>query len=465
MSGALVMYHMTSDFTAFYEQHVRLGKTLRDDLAGKRDLNLTRLTNGLAKLSIETGRSHPNWSSWMNQGGYAMKTLNHDPADANDYDIDVAVIFKKDDLPGSPLDARKRVCEALAKSGANFSKDPEARMNAVTIYYADGYHIDFAVFRTFQEYGETRFEHASTEWKARNPAEVTNWFHKQVESFSPRANGLIGIQPAVQPEQLRRMVRFVKWFCRSRPSWSLPGGMVVSALVANVDVYRPSSSRDDRAFYDTLVALRDRLSLDCRVWNPVDGTELTARTEVLNQVERLRDRLNEHIPKLDILFRHNCTREQARSAWDWCFNHSFWAIKEDVQKKLVEASGRGLPYSVTIACGVANRENGPIRQEYRSGQGLLPKNVHLRFTAQTNAPADSQVEWICENSGDEAIEAQVLGWKQTGSQIWTSTRYKGFHKITCRVFRGGQVIAEKAFSVRIARGPVENFMSRRTYGK
>lgn len=237
--------------------------------------------------------------------------------------------------------------------------------------------------------------------------------------------------------------------------------MIVSALVANAEVYRPSGARDDRALYDTLVALRDHLNISCKVYNPVDGSELTARTELLNQVERLRDRLKDNLPKLDVLFRQDCTRAQARSAWDWIFSHDYWAKKEDVQKSLADASGRGMPYAVDVTCEVTDHENGPVRRTYRSGQGLLPKNMSLRFTARTDAPADSYIEWICKNDGDEAVADKCLGWTKTGRQIWTTTRYKGAHTLTCRVSRGGRIVAEKVFLVRIARGPIEEIRARR----
>lgn len=224
------MRDMSAELSKFYETHVRLGKKLRDDLANKRDLNLGRLNTGLDKLAEETGKPHSHYSSYRNQGGYAMRTLNQDPADESDYDIDVAVIFKKDDIPSDPLEARKRVCEALKKSGAKFSKDPEPRTNAVTIWYAEGYHIDFAVFRTYEKDGITRVEHASTQWKNRDPDEVTTWFDKQVNDLSPKPTGGI-LSGTVEAGQLRRMVRFVKWFCKSRSSWCLPGGMIVSQRV------------------------------------------------------------------------------------------------------------------------------------------------------------------------------------------------------------------------------------------
>ena len=455
MTSWLYMFDMTADFSSFYENHVRLGGTLRKDLADKRDLNLNRLNSGLDALAVETGKPHPHWYDWRNQGGYAMHTLNKDPADESDYDIDVAVIFKKSDICSDPLEARKRVRDALAKKCINFTKDPEARTNAVTIYYAEGYHIDFAVYRTYvDDAGVTRTEHASRQWTERNPARVTNWFQDEVDRLSPKGNPLLGYKPAVAPGQLRRIVRFTKWFCRSRTGWTLPGGMVVSVLLADANVYKSNGDRDDRALYETLVSLRDRLKICCNVFSPVDGSELTAREEVLNQVKRLRDRLDENLPKLDILFdQKNCTREKARSAWDWIFNHEFWAKKEAVQKSLAEDRSLALPYFVDVSCGLARAEGAPIYRYYASGKGTLPKNVQLKFSvAKTNVPEPYEVSWHCSNEGDDAAEAGQMTWEKKGREIWTSTAFHGVHRLTCRIWVNQRVLAQTSYVVRIAQG-------------
>jgi hypothetical protein len=183
--------------------------------------------------------------------GYAMHTLNQ----SDEYDIDVAVIFRKSDLPEDPLKARQRVCDALQKKCTNFSKDPEARTNAVTVWYQDGYHIDFAIYRTWEEFNGFRMvsyiEHASTTWMTRDPAEINDWFAKVVADKSPSANNLLSYSPPkVAAGQLRRIVRFLKRFCRSRSSYCLPGGMITSALIA--ETYVSDRDRDDVALYRTI---------------------------------------------------------------------------------------------------------------------------------------------------------------------------------------------------------------------
>jgi hypothetical protein len=459
------MYDISNNLQYFYDNYVRLGVKLRQQLAGYRDLNINRLKNGLDDLAKETERPHPHPYDSKNQGGYPMHTLNQDPNNDNDYDIDIALIFHKDEIPQNPLKARQRVRDALCKRCTNFTKEPEARTNAVTVWYAEGYHIDFAIYRTYvDEFGIERIEHASTEWKRRDPMEINNWFAECVSRSSPKANPILGYYPKVAEGQMRRIVRFLKWFCRSRTSWSLPGGMIISTLIADSGVYKANGDRDDIALYDTMVALHNRLTVSCKVYNPVDKSqELTGKTEVLNQVIRLRDNLKVAIDKLEVLFNHSCTIEKARSAWDWVFNHQFWVVKES--KKVIDfadviAIAR---YNLIIRCDLAKYENGPTYKQYLTGNSILPKGVALKFTVvSTNIPQPYSVRWIINNEGDEAQEAEQLCWESSDSGMtkWTSTAYKGNHRMTCQIEKNGQVMAKAVHIVKIMRsGNTRNLSS------
>jgi hypothetical protein len=450
----MFMYDMSAELKFFYDNHVRLGTELRKQLANYRELNITRLKNGLDDLATKTGRPHPHPYDCKNQGGYAMHTLNEDPNGDNDYDIDIALIFDKDDIPEDPLKARQRVRDALCKRCTNFTKEPESRTNAVTIWYAEGYHIDFAIYRTYiDNFGIKRIEHASTEWKRRDPMEINNWFTERVATLSPKGNSNLGYYPKVADgQQMRRIVRFLKWFCRSRTSWSLPGGMIVSALVAEPGIYRANSDRDDLALYDTMVALGERLKGSCKVYNPVDNSqELTGKTEVLNQVTRLRDNLDTAISKLNILFdQSNCTREKAYSAWGWVFNHEFWARKESTKVTTLAELSAVARYSVKIRCDLAKCENGPTYKQYLSGTSVLPKGIALKFSViSTDVPPPYNVRWIIHNEGDEAGEANQLYWESNDSKLWTSTAFKGNHRMICRIEKDGQVMAQAVHIVKI----------------
>ena len=65
-----------------------------------------------------------------------MHTLNQHPD--NEYDIDTGVVFAADALPTTALAARQLIADALRATGGAFSKEPEARTNAVTVWYAEG---------------------------------------------------------------------------------------------------------------------------------------------------------------------------------------------------------------------------------------------------------------------------------------------------------------------------------------
>lgn len=453
------MFNLTADFQIFYDTHVRLGTTRRNDLAAKRDLNLTRLNAGLDDLAAETGLPRPYPTTWYNQGSYAMHTLNQDPSDTNDFDIDVGLIFNKDDLPSDPLKARQRIADALAKRCTNFTQEPTAKKNAVRVAYADGYHIDFAIYRTYTDAtGTLHTEHASTSWKPRDPMAINTWFNKCVTEKSPKAMPALGYYPKVKDGQFRRIVRFLKWFSRSRVSWSLPGGLIVSTLVA--EVYVPNDARDDRALYDTIIALKNRLNIHTKVYNPVSGNEFTENTEILSQVKRLKTQINMATTKLSPLFdQENCTHDKARSAWDWAFNHSFWADKEKVTKAALDegmTASALMPYFVKIKCELASKQGGQPYRTYASGGGILQKNVHLRFSVEgTNVPHPFLVTWEIRNSGDEASDDNALKHSSPPSNDythWTSTAYKGNHQMICTITKGGSVVAQTAHLVRIAPG-------------
>ena len=270
------MFDASKELSEFYDSHVRLGTARRDALGGYRDINLQRITEGLKLLGEKRGVFYKDWRDYRNQGSYASHTLNQ--CEHTDYDIDVAVIFEKDDLPERAADARDLVRDALEKkmSGTNFTKDPEARKNAVTVWYSDGYHVDFALYRRWSDLlGNTIYEHAGGDsWNARDPMAYTNWFSKQVETRSPPTllQALVGTTVSVPKGQLRRIVRLVKYFARSRSAWSLPGGIILSSLVC--EVFEADVVRDDIALEKTLRALLARLRTSVQVSNPVEPGEL-----------------------------------------------------------------------------------------------------------------------------------------------------------------------------------------------
>lgn len=448
------MFDASAELNYFYENHVRLGTKLRNALAAYRDLNLQRITDGLELLGEKNGVVYKTYSEYKNQGSYAMHTLNQ--CEHTDYDIDVAVVFEKDDLPAGAANARIRVRDALQEKmkGTNFSKDPDARKNAVTVWYSDGYHIDFAVYRRRTDWlGNTVVEHAGgDEWTARDPMAYTNWFTDQVDSKSPPTvfHTALNYKVTVPAGQLRRIVRFVKAFARSRSAWALPGGIIITTLVC--EVYKQDPMRDDVALVNTLNALLARLKRSIHVENPVlPGVYFTSSDQRRREVERLRDELEAKLPNLDVLNNADSTRKQAMAAWDAVFWHDFWSdAKNDDARSALGSTG------LAIECWLAKKSEGPVYQQHKSDSTALPKGVHLRFTAVLDGvvpPYD--VRWAVRNEGHEAAENRALEHdtlKRANEPYWTSTAYKGRHKMICEVIKDGLTVRRGEHLVRIGPG-------------
>lgn len=442
------MFDLHAKLCEFEMNHVRLGTDEKNKLAGYRDINIDRLKDGFDKIG-ENDKTHYNMPiETCNQGSYAMNTLNQHPD--NDYDIDVALIFKKDELPSDPIDARKHIARAFCEAGGNFNKDPEARKNAVTVWYADGYHIDFAIYRSsVGTLGLEAIEHAGADgWVTRDPMETTNWFNKKVKDKSP----LESLGATTEADQMRRIVRLVKAFCRSRQSWSLPGGMIISALVA--ECYVPDYHRDDISLAKTMKAVRDRLLINMEVANPVyAGRSLTDRDKYKTQVKRLKEKLDWAVSKLDVLEKNTCTQGQALAAWNSVFAHTFWGDAIADESEILTESQKSLG-GLKINAQIAMSEGGALKQYYPSGSRALPKNIWLRFAIEkATVPPPYQIRWMVKNSGDEARETDDLEHTNpsTGNSCWERTAFKGQHKMICELYRDGTILARAIHFVKIKR--------------
>jgi hypothetical protein len=305
------MYNTHEELNEFYENCVRL-KNERRTLVEHRDANIDRLKTGLTKLGC------PNSFVPKDQGSFPMNTINKHPE--KKYDIDEAIIFAKDNLPSNPAEARKRIEAAMVAGGGNFRQPPKALTNAVRVYYVEGHHVDLAVYRkNIDMFGNPIIEHAGIEWTKRNPVAITDWFNSAVPDKSPSKDS----GASVEDGQLRRIVRWLKVFARSRSDWNMPCGLIISVLA--VECYVPNQYRDDSSLYDTMQSILNRLRSNKEVENPVDLSQtLTGREKDKTRMENLENNLESALNELSILFKANCSHPQALNSWNWVFNHSFW---------------------------------------------------------------------------------------------------------------------------------------------
>ena len=163
-----------------------------------------------------------------------------------------------------------------ALDDGSFNTPPEVRKNCVRVYYKAGFHVDMPVYRrvtTKDVFGSESYHHelASSEWKRSDARDVTEWFEKQNNDKSPDTdNG----------RQLRRMVRQIKKFARSRDSWKgqILSGFGITKLVT--ECFRGDARREDAALYETMKAIRDRLKGNLVVAHPVTPNEtITSGTD------------------------------------------------------------------------------------------------------------------------------------------------------------------------------------------
>lgn len=335
------MFNMHDEVSKYYKDHVRISKSDRDRLAIYRDTNLDRLNRGLDSLKANGLIKCEHPIDWNDQGSYAMHTMNQHPD--NDYDLDEAVVFDADGIPADPCDARQRIADAFLevhKMEGLFVRLPEARTNAVTIWYAAGHHIDFAVYRRYEENGAVVTEHAGPAWSRRDPKEINDWFRNEVGQRSPDpAHGAV-----VERDQLRRMVRLLKKFAKAHATdtRNMPGGLLISVLAA--EQFRPNPERDDIALANTMRAVRDRLARYTEVRNPADPILLlTDKPKHVTAVTNLKERLDRAIEKLQVLDKSDCDRQLAIAAWSWVFkNDDYWSALSSDEQAAKSYRGIGL---------------------------------------------------------------------------------------------------------------------------
>ena len=236
------MFDMSSKFNTFYSSHVVLSQADQHELYRKKDINIQRLKDGLKEYNDEHGTSFIVVETCV-QGSVAMSTVVQN--ENKDYDIDVAVVFKKSDVEEIGSQAIKNVvADALSRRTKQFNAKPEIKTSCVRVKYAEGYHIDFAVYRRFYDIWNDCwvYEHAGSDWSTRELKGLTDWFKKQNDASE---------------ENLRKIIRLSKMFCKSRDLWTnMPSGLLQTVLCD--EKLKTQYSRLDELFYYTFINEKSR---------------------------------------------------------------------------------------------------------------------------------------------------------------------------------------------------------------
>lgn len=297
-------YNANEHLVRFHEARVFVNNDSLALARQRRQANRDRLKKGLEAAKEPQALQH------VAQGSYAMSTMVQSESESSD--IDDGVVFGREALKGSrggdrtANDAKEMVCAAVASTD-DFKTPPEVRGNCVRIYYADGFHVDMPVYRTFEENGKTHKELASAgTWKVSAPEDITNWFSGQVSAKSPDdTNG----------RQMRRVVRLLKAWTKSRGSWRMPSGFILTVLVdEHYHVDQSWKDRDDLALLHSMRSIRNRLLFNERVYRPVAPREEITHDSTLGRVRKLRDELEFAIAELSKIERADCDELMALKA-------------------------------------------------------------------------------------------------------------------------------------------------------
>lgn len=446
------MDDLVAKFNKFYRNEVVLSATDQNDLREKKKLNVKRLKDGLDEYNQEKGTDYKICEERV-QGSMAMHTVVQN--DENDYDIDVAIVFEKSNLDGlDPLQTRNMVANALRRKTKQFSVEPEVKTSCVRVKYADGYHIDFAVYRRYKENEsdtEYKYEHAGEQWSERGIRALEDWFKDEI---------------AKKGKDLRKVIRLSKMFCKSRDSWvNMPSGLIQTVLC---DEQLADYTRIDELVYYTMQQIVYRLEDSVEVSAPVDnGRVLVTEDSDRTKMNNWKNRLSEQLKELSILFDNDYTYSEAVTAWSKFFNHRYWdkltsaIVSEsfnirkstqfvDTEDFIDEMYDVEEQYDVNIECKVMG--DGfrlmPIieflnKYAFRVGR-FIPHNFSIKCkVAHTTAPSYDKILWKVRNVGAEAekrndIRGQIL---DRGSQITENTLFAGEHYIECYLIKNNVCIA------------------------
>lgn len=445
------MYDCSREFNEFYRTKIVLPEKEQNELRKKRKNNIKRLKAGLSEYNNEKKTNFKIAENRI-QGSMAMHTVVQN--DENDYDIDVGIVFESDNLDElGPHATRNMLADALERKMGQFAEKPLVKTSCVRLIYSTGYHVDLAIFKRRKVLleNEYTYKHAGDKWSPRHIKALEEWFSTETTKTD---------------NNLRKIVRFSKMFCKSREEWkNMPSGLIQTVL-CNQEINK-NYSRIDELFYYTMENIVNQLNIHLEVEAPVDdGRELVTREIDYIRVKNWKNRLSCELKKLDILFDPKCTFDEAVNAWGLFFNHLYWkGLKSRKTKKSLREDTQGTfnnteeyienkypvneQYDVDIDCKVLGdgfRLMSIVKylERFPSSKGFIPRNFSVKCKiGYTNCPSFDKVLWKVLNVGEEAIKRNDIRGqiKYRGKEISETTLFKGQHYIECYLIKNNICIA------------------------
>lgn len=437
----------------FYKDIVVLDGDKISELIDKKNKNIERLEEGIQKYN-ENNSTNYKLIENVTQGSVAMCTTINPEYD--DFDIDVGIIFDKDNISNSMEKAKDLIIGFLEPYNYLFKDNPEKKKNCIRINYQDNYHVDLAVYRKNGDY----YEHCGENWTARDPRSINNWFKDQNELHN---------------NYLRIMTRFLKYFAKSRKEWKLCGGLVITILVSEQLDKIDSSKTIDVLLLNIINKIIDRLDSSIIINNPTNGHNIVITDKHKTQVKDFNDKLKMFVKNLNKYYTIN-DYEKICKSWNSFFNSDYFTSNKE-RKEQIENNemfienlyrvNKLLPIRFEIKCQrfLSKNPDSFVRSTHvncTSGESFsLVKNKSqmLCFSVETNISKPYQLLWKIKNNGSVARKRNMLrGEVCIGNNIkkindinsdhrYETIDFEGKHYVECYLIKDNICISSSRFDV------------------
>lgn len=433
-------------FSEFISEHVKLSGDVKNKLKEKKRLNVQRIKDGLKEYNLNHFKEIRLAEEPLIQGSVGMSTTIQNSK--NEFDIDVSLIFEHDDIPECTTDAKNVILEVLKYSSKKFAKAPEVKKNCITIYYAEGFHVDLAVYRRSKKNkfkSEYYYEHCGENWSERNPRAIQMWFSQEV----------------TKKKFLREHVRLIKMYCqKNKGNCEFPGGLILSVLLN--ESYTDDDSFE-KSFYKTLKKMSKRLvGNNEEVLNPTNEQNLIKNDKDKINVMRFTVALNHSINDISALDGNLNDIKGKTKLWNSFFKHKYWEnprttnstrVSKDTTQKISDFypisrknTGKFVLICKVYKDGIEIEKFDSTSTESDGSNRLLKKELEkgleLRFQIVRDEK-NNNIVWKVKNTGREAIENDDLRGNLLfeNSEIRTeNTRYSGSHYVEAYQIKQGECV-------------------------
>lgn len=254
----------------------------------------------------------------------------------------------------------------------------------------------------------------------------------------------------------------------------MPSGLLQTVLCN--EKLQSTYERTDEQFYYTMQEIVNRLETSTSVAAPVDdGRDLTQRNIDHQRMINWKNRLESKLEDLEVLFREDCTKDDAIQAWYGFFNHDYWGDQViasesysvnsvtksvcrffDGEQFIEELYPMQLIYHCDVSCQVSGDgwRPKPIKEFLSTLRHYLPHNFEIRCTMDyTDCPRPYKVLWKVKNVGPEAERRnQIRGQiNDRGSTIVEHTNFFGNHYIECYIIKDNACVSRNRIEIPIGR--------------